>query len=49
MWGRKSGGDVEANRLPGWQSKLLDLSGLVGGVLVSLLHQTPEVDFFFFL
>jgi len=35
---------VEANRLPGWKSKLLDLSGLVGGVLLSLLHQTPEVD-----
>jgi len=35
---------VEANRLPGWKIKLLDLYGLVGGVLPSLLHQTPEVD-----
>ena len=35
---------MEANRLPGWKSKLLDMSGLVGGVLPSLLHQTPEVD-----
>jgi len=35
---------VEENGLPGWRSKLLDLSGLVGGVLRSLLHQTLEVD-----
>jgi len=35
---------VEANRLPGWKNKLLPLSGLVGRVLPSLLHQTPEVD-----
>ena len=30
---------MEANGLPGWKIKLLDLSGLVGGVLPSLLHQ----------
>jgi len=35
---------MEVNRLPGWKRKLLDLSGLVGGVLPNLLHQTPEVD-----
>jgi len=41
---RTSGGEVEANRSPSWESKLLYLSGLVGGVLPSLQHQTPEVD-----